>query len=802
MLGIWSDLVFAARVLRRSRGFTIIAVSSLALAIGANTTIFSVGKQLLFDRLDVPHASSLRLLATTGFSYPVYEHLRAQNTVLGDLLAFHATAANATVGDNAERVLLHEVSGNYYEVLGVRPQIGREIRPSDDMPGSPAVAVISDAFWNREFARSPAAIGRSIKINDVPVTIIGVNPKGFTGAGSTLPAATPAVIVTLAKATLVTPASNGRNWLADPAAGGLIVLGRAKPGVSDRTAQTTLGAQFATIFRAVVPIRASDTVPTLVLRDGSRGLFMQQQAFATPIAVLMMFLGLVLLLACANIATLMVARGARRQREMSVRLALGAGRGRILRQMLVESLLLATIGGLSGLALAYAGRGAIAQYTPHFDWQVFGFTAAITIVTGLLFGFAPAFAALRTEIADSVKRRHAVGRSVVGFQIALATLLVIAAGLFIRSLAGLTSVNPGFRTDHLLLAQIVLPQNRYPAGANVAFHQRMEQAIAAIPGVASVAGAGAPYLSGEQVETTFVPQGEALDASRNQTTPYNAVGVDFFNTLGIPMLAGRPFNEHDTGASPKVAVINQRLAATRFPHENPIGRLVSVGVYSGYGDILSTGPLEIVGVCGDTLYESLHEIPSPQLFIPYAQQTQVRRLTYMIRTQVAPETIVPALRKVLHAADPALPLVRVRTQQAQIDEDLADERLLVSLSSIFGVLALVLASVGIYGVMALSVAQRTREIGIRMALGAIPRQILAMVLREASSLSVIAIAIGVGTSILSARFVKSVLFGIGSSDLITLSSAAGLLLIVALGASWIPARRAAHVHPMDALRRE
>jgi ABC-type antimicrobial peptide transport system permease subunit len=372
---------------------------------------------------------------------------------------------------------------------------------------------------------------------------------------------------------------------------------------------------------------------------------MQQQAFATPIAVLMMFLGLVLLLACANIATLMLARGARRQREMSVRLALGAGRGRILRQMLVESLLLATIGGLSGLALAYAGRGAIAQYTPHFDWQVFGFTAAITIVTGLLFGFAPAFAALRTEIADSVKRRHAIGRSVVGFQIALATLLVI-------------------------------------------------------------------------------------------------------------------------------------------------------------GDILSTGPLEIVGVCGDTLYGNLHESPPPQLFIPYSQQTQVRRLTYMIRTQVAPETIVPALRKVLHAADPALPLVAVRTQQAQIDEDLADERLLVSLSSIFGVLALVLASVGIYGVMALSVAQRTREIGIRMALGAIPRQILAMVLREASTLSVIAIAIGVGASILSARFVKSVLFGIGSSDLITLSSAAGLLLIVALGASWIPARRAAHVHPMEALRRE
>src|SRR2546430_1362453 len=247
------DLVLAARVLRKSPGFTFVAASSLALTIGANTTIFSVGKQLLFDRLDVPHASSLRLLATTDFSYPVYERLRAQNPVLGDLLAFHATAANATVGDSAERVLLHEVSGNYYEVLGVRAQIGREIRPSDDMPGSPAVAMISDDFWNREFARSPDAIGRLIAINEVPVTIIGVNPPGFTGAGSTRPSATPAVIVTLAQATLVTPASNGRNWVADPAAGGLIVLGRTKPGVGGSHGPTGARARLLTNFHLAGP---------------------------------------------------------------------------------------------------------------------------------------------------------------------------------------------------------------------------------------------------------------------------------------------------------------------------------------------------------------------------------------------------------------------------------------------------------------------------------------------------------------------------------------------------------------------
>ena len=802
--GLLHDVDYAARVLRKSPGFALVAATSLALAIGANTAIFSVAKRLLFDRLDVPQAASLRLFTSTdeNFSYPIYEQLRAQNQVLGDLVAFHVTGVNATIGDNAERVTIHQVSGNYYTVLGVLPQLGRALAPPDDTAGSDTVAVISDELWQREFNRSPAVLGQPIRLNDVPVTIVGVNPKGFTGVASTLPSQTPDVIVTLAKATLVTPSSDGANWLANPASRSVSILGRTKPGVSDSAAQVALDTQFSTIVRATLPVRAGESVPRLILRDGSRGFFAQQRVFATPISALMVFLALVLLLACANIATLMLARGARRQREMSVRLALGAGRVRILRQMLIESLLLAAIGGAGGLAIAYIGRDAVARFTPRIDWRVFAFTALVSIATGILFGIAPAVTAMRTEIAAGVRRRALVGKSVVGFQIALATLLLIGAGLFIRSLAGLTTVNPGFRTDRLLLAQIVLPQNRYPAGANVAFHQRMEHAIAAIPGVASVAGAEAPYLSGEQLETTFLPQGEALDASRNQTTPYNAVGVDFFNTLGIPMLAGRPFNEHDTGASPKVAVINQRLAATRFPHENPIGRLVSVGVYSGYGDILSTGPLEIVGVCGDTLYENLHETPSPQLFIPYAQQTQVRRLTYMIRTQVAPETIVPALRKVLHAADPALPLVAVRTQQAQIDEDLADERLLVSLSSIFGILALVLASVGIYGVMALSVAQRTREIGIRMAVGAIPRQILAMVLREASTLSVIAIAIGVGASILSARFVKSVLFGIGSSDLITLSSAAGLLLIVALGASWIPARRAAHVHPMEALRRE
>jgi predicted permease len=798
------ELVFAVRVLRKNRGFTVVAATSLALAIGANTTIFSVAKQLLFERLDVPDATSLRLIASTdaNFSYPMYEQLRAQNQVLGDLLAFHATAVNATVGDNAERVLAHEVSGNFYAVLCVQPQLGRAIGPGDDTAESEPVVVISDEFWEHEFARSRAVLGQTIRLNDVAATIVGVNPKGFTGAASTLPSQTPAVIIPLAKATLVTPSSDGRNWLADPTSRSVNILARTKSGVPDDAAQVALDTQFSTIVRATLPMHAGDEVPRLVLRDGSRGLFAQRQVFATPISVLMIFLGLVLLLACANIATLMLARGAQRQREMSVRLALGAGRGRILVQMLVESLLLAAIGGVLGLVLAYVGRGAISRFAPHFDWQVFAFTAFISIATGVLFGLAPAIEAMRAEIGDRIRHRALVAKSIVGFQIALATLLTIGAGLFIRSLAALIAVNPGFRTDHLLLAQIVLPQNRYPAGANVAFHERMEQAIAKIPGVASVSAAEVPYLSGDQLQTTFLPQGEAIDASTNQTEPYNAVGVHFFETLGIPIVAGRAFRVTDTATSRKVAVINQRLAATRFPSQDPIGKQVLLGVHAGYGDVLTAGPIEIVGVCRDTLYGDLHGVPPPQFFVPYVQQRQVRRLTYQIRTQTKPEAIVPALRRVVHAADPALPLVNVRTQQDQIDADLADERLIVSLTSTFGLLALVLASVGIYGVMAYSVAQRTKEIGIRMAIGAIPRQVLAMVLREASFLSAAAIALGAGASFLVARFVRSMLFGIASSDPITVSGAAMVLMIVALGASWIPARRAASVQPMEALRRE
>jgi predicted permease len=843
--GLIQDVRYAARLLLKSRGFTVVASTSLALAIGANTTIFSVAKQLLYERLAVPQAANLRLLTWTGtkdhvavhayhhslpggliasedFSYPVYEQLRSQNRVLGDLLVFHVTGMNATAGDDAERVTAHEVSGNYYSVLGVQPQLGRTIEPSDDTAASQPVAVISDEFWTREFARSPAVLGQWIKLNNVPVMIVGVNPKGFTGAESTLPADTPAVTVALAKAPILTPPPNGSNALADPADwGGLYILGRTRAGVSDSAAQAALDTQLSAIVRATIPMRAGEDIPRLVLRDGSRGLFPQKKTFGTPMSVLMIFVGLVLLLACANIANLMLARGAQRQREMSVRLALGAGRARILRQMLVESLLLAFMGGVSGLAIGYWGRAAIPQFTRnvwglatfpvHFDWQVFAFTAAVTVLTAVLFGLAPALSATRADVTHGLKeggrtatraRRGFAGKSVAGFQIALSTLLVIGAGLFVRSLAGLNAVDPGFRSDHLLLAQIVLPQNRYPPGANTTFHQRLEQAIAAIPGVESISAGEYAYLSHDLSSLEFWPEGEASDPGNHRTEAYNAVGMHFFETLGIPMVTGRAFGAHDTATSPKVGIINQSLAKTRFPNQNPIGRRFSVEMYGGYGDILTSRPIEIVGICADTLHADLNRQPPPQFFIPYVQQTSIRRLTYEIRTRTKPESMVSALRRVVHAADPELPLVHVRTQQEQIDSDLEEARLFVTLTSSFGMLALVLASVGIYGVMAYSVAQRTHEIGIRQALGASPRQVLSMVLSEASWLSAAGVAAGVGASFLLNRLVKSMLYGIAPYDPATLWGAVLLLLTVALGASWIPARRAARVQPLEALRRD
>jgi len=843
-----ADVRYAMRMLRKSPGFTFVAALSLSLAIGANTTIFSVARQLLYDRLAVPNAASLRLLSWTGtekhvavhsiwgdydplpgglrastaFSYPAYLQLRTQNRVLDDLFAFKVTGMNATIRGEAQRVQTEMVSGNYYAVLDVRPQLGRAIVPSDDLaPGQSPVALISDGLWARQFGRSTAVLGQIIKLNDAPVTIVGVNPKGFTGAKNVQQS--PDVFVPLAMQPLVAPNVKRGSLLADTREWWINVMGRIKPDVSDTAARAELDGQLSAIVRGTMPVRPKEDLPRMVLRDGSRGLFEQQQMFAKPMAVLLTLVGFVLLLACANIANLMLARGSQRQREMSVRLALGAGRARVLRQMLVESMLLAVLGGMGGLLFGYLGRNAIPRMTEnawerndfqiHFDWRVFAFTAGVTILTGLLFGMAPALAASRAEVTHGLKeaaqtttrrRKGMGGKALVGFQIALSTLLVIGAGLFLRTLAALNQVKVGFRTDHLLLAEISPPERRYPPGRDIALHRQLEQAISAVPGVDSVAPALEAYVSDDTSRINFIPDGEGYDPGKGQAEYYNVVGNRFFQTLGIPIVAGRAFSEQDTESSAKVGIINESLARSRFPGQNPIGKRFVTDRHDadGRAGTLAQDEIEIVGICGDTRYATLRGDPPPQFLVPYSQQTEVGGMTYEIHTRMKPEAILPALRKVVEHVDPDLPLVNVRTQQQQIEGDLQQERIFVTLTSGFGLLALALACVGIYGIMAYAVANRRNEIGIRMALGAQPGQVRGMILRESTGLAVGGIVAGVVAALALTRLVKSMLYGIQTWDPPTLAGSVLILLAVALAASWIPAQRAAGVQPMEALRHE
>ncbi|HUD57562.1 MAG TPA: ABC transporter permease [Terracidiphilus sp.] len=842
------DLRYAARMLRKSPEFTAIAATSLALAIGANTTIFSVAKQLLYERLAVANAENLRLLAwtatedhmavhsiwgdydpllgglrtSTAFSYPAFRQLQTENRVLDVLFAFKWTEMNATIRENPQRVVTEMVSGNYYTALGVKPQLGRVIEPTDDaVPGQGAVAVIGDGVWEREFGRSVAVLGQTIKLNDTALTIIGVAPKGFTGAQDVQQS--PDLFVPLSMQPLLAPHRAWGSLLSDTRTWWVNVMGRAKSGVSDDEAQATLDGQLGALVRGTMPVKPGEDLPRVKLRDGSRGLFVSQQLFAKPMTVLMTLVGFVLLLACANIANMKLARGTRRQREMSVRLALGASRARILRQILVESLLLAALGGAGGLLAGYFGRTALPKLVEdawernaiqvRFDWKVFAFTAGITISTGILFGMAPALAAARAEVSHGLKegaqtttrRRKGMGsKALIGFQIALSTLLVIGAGLFVRTFARLNAVHVRFRTDHLLLAEIVPPERRYPAGKDIALHQRLEQAIAAVPGVDAVAPSLEVYVADETSRTNFLPEGERYSPYKGQAEYFNVVGDRFFQTLEIPIIAGRAFGEQDTATSQKVGIINESLARSRFPGQNPIGKRFAIDTHDADGrrGTLARNGIQIVGICGDVRYATLRAEPPPQFIVPYVQQTQVQGMTYEIRTRMKAEAIVPALRRAVQQVDPDLPLMNIRTQDQQIGSALQQERLFVTLTSGFGLLALALAAVGIYGVMAYSVARRTNEIGIRLALGAQPAQVCGMILREGTGLAAVGVAAGLAGAIGLTRLIKSMLYGIAPYDPVTLASGVGLLLFVALASSWIPARRAAGVQPMTALRHE
>jgi predicted permease len=836
-----ADVRFGLRMLRKNPGFTAIAAGSLALAIGANTAIFSIAKMALYDRLGVPHPEQLRIVGWTGdekltsfgyfssfdgsevgmkgngISYPVFQQIEAQNHTLAGIFAMDNYSTTGMIRGNPKELMGELLSGNAYAVLGLQPQLGRGIQPADDTTsGTGAVTVISDGLWRREFGGSPAVLGQTITVNRVALTIVGVNPREFTGTSGTVLA--PDFYAPLSMQPVLDPQGGKEpSLLAQAGMWRFEAMARLTPDVRESTARADLEVEMAAASRATMKVGAGETVPKAVLADGSRGM-RQLDMLREPINVLWGLVGLVLLLACANTANLLLARSARRQREMSVRLALGAGRGRVLRQMITESLLLASLGGALGLWLGYLAVNAIpgmltfAPIPIHlnhpFDWTVCGFGAAVTVLTGLLFGLTPALSAARAEVSSNLKesaqtvtrrRKGLGGKALVGFQIALSTLLVIGAGLFVRSVVGLDRTDPGFRTDHLLLVDIDPPGNRYGPGKDIELHQQLEAAISAVPGVESVAPMWTPWLAGNMAKSGFETEAEVGARSEKKFAESaetgNVVGNEFFQTLGVQMIAGRSFGAQDTATSAKVGVINQSLARKRFGNGNAIGKR-----FSTRGE---KGPwIEVVGICADTRFQDLRSAPPAQYFVLYEQQKSASGMTYAIRTHVRPELLGAALQKAVAHVDRDLPVSNIRTQQQQIDESMSTEIVLAAMTAGFGMLALALACVGIYGVMAYSVANRRNEIGIRMALGAQPGRVRRMILRESGWLAVVGIAVGVAAALGVTRVVKSMLFGVQPNDPATVVGGIAILLLVALAASWIPAARAARVQPMEALRHE
>jgi predicted permease len=841
---LWADLRYALRMLAKSPAFAVIAVGSLALGIGVNTVIFTAAQHMLLDRLAVPHPEQLRLLEWTQpndgivgsmwgwwddlpdgghlgtpFSYPVYQQLRKQSTAMESLFAFKPLdRQTVTANGHAEAMDAELVSGNYYSSLEVNPILGRGIQDSDDgSPGSSPVVVISDRLWMKEFARSPQVIGKTILVNMTPMTIVGVNPRGFTGAYSAQE--TPDIFLPLSMQPIVAPKnagdSNSSSLLANNDMWWVLVMGRIKPELPDRTAAASLNVLLEAAVRATMPVKKGDKIPRLLLTDGSRGQNPAAEDLAKPITVLLGLGGFVLLLACANLANLLLTRASARQREMSVRLALGAGRGRILRQMMTESLMLSLLGGAAGLVLAYAVRNALPRmisdswapqaFSARFDWRIFAFAAGVSILTGLVFGLAPAWEATRVQVSSGLKdsaqtatrrRRGLAGKAIVVVEVALSMLLVVGAGLFVQTLVQLGHARLGFNPANLLLFELQPPQTRYKDAASIPLYRQLEQKLAAIPGIQSVTLTSAPLIAGGVTVHVFIPEGHQRKPQGNPSVLSNDVGESFFSTYGIPIVAGRGFNSSDTETSRKVAVVNQSLAKKYFPNLNPIGRTFESGL-----DVAI--PIEIVGVCGDAKYNQVRKDPEPTFYAPYWQEKEgFEDATFALATRLDAKTLTPALRQVVQSLDRNLPLLNIRTQDEQIAASLRYERIFANLTAAFGALALTLACIGIYGIMAWTVSRRMHEIGIRIAMGARSEQVQGMVLREAAWITTLGVAAGVAGALALGRVVASMLYGLKSWDPATYAGSAAMLILVALAATWIPARRAAGVDPIRALRHE
>jgi predicted permease len=829
------DVRYALRMLRANPGFTAVAILTLALGIGANTAIFSLTDQVLLRTLPVERPDQLVILRAPGpnpghtwsdgdnaaiFSFPMYKDLREHNPVFSGLLARYPESLSvAAKGQTAERSNGELVSGNYFEVLGVKPALGRVFTPEDETaPGANPVAVLSYGYWTRRFGGNPGILNKELIVNGTALTVVGVTRAGFTGIQV---GQVPDVFVPITMKAQMTPnwdglAARNDHWVA--------ILGRLKPGYTSAKAEAALAPGFRAILESELPIlkfsantEKKYVAKPLKLDSGAQGRLILQHDAEKPLLSLMAMVGLVLLIACANLASLMVARGEARQREIALRMALGASRWRLVRQLLTESLLLAIAGGVAGLLLASWTLGALVGslrqnvevlgLTARLDYRVLAFAIGLSILTGVLFGFAPAMRSSRADLQATLKDQGAnvsEGRSNVRLrklllisQVALTAVLLATAGFFAQSLWNLKNTNLGIRTDHVVKFSVAPGLSRYSPEQTVALFDRTRENIAALPGVRSVMAAEIPLLADDDSGGNITPEGYTIKPDEDTHVLYNFVSANYFSTLEIPLLSGREFRESDSATSPKVTIVNETLVRTYFAGRNPVGLRIAFNAGNGvHPDI------EIVGVVKDSKHTNVREVVRPFMYVPYAQEPALSEGTFYVRTAQDPTALVLTLRKLVHGIDANLPMFNVSTLAEQADESIYPDRLLTAFSLCLGLLAALLAAIGLYGVLAYVVARRTRELGIRIALGATKQNVAWLILREVVRMCGAGLVIGLAAAFGLGKLIESQLFGVKASDPRVFVVAGFLLTAVAMLAGWLPARKAASVDPMVALRHE
>ncbi len=835
MHALWQDVRYGLRMLAKHPGFTAIAVLTLALGIGANTAIFSLLNQVLLRRLPVRNPGELVILKSPGpkrghvwsdgddseiFSYPLYKGLAKNTAVFNGVIARYPFEASIASHGQTERGSGELVTGNYFDVLGVRPVLGRVLSPADDdVQGAHPVLVLSHSYWTRHFGGDSGVLNQAILVNNAEMTIVGVAQSGFSGIQV---GQTPDIFVPMTMKGQMTPIRNGLDDWNDSF---LAVLARRKPGISVEQAQAGINVDYPGLLEqqaATLKLREGKERQEflgkkIVLYPGGQGRTTVQRDSGPALMALFAMVALVLLIACTNVANLLLAKAAARQREFAIRSALGASPGRMMQQLLIESLLCALGGGVLGLILgtwimniltqAVVSDAGVKGITSRVDGSVLGFAAAATVVSAMLFGLIPAWRATQTGVSQMLKDQGSTTSAgpghvrfrkyLVAGQVAFTLLLLTGGALFARTLWNLRKQNLGLSTENLITFSIAPQLSGYNAPRTVALVDQLRERLGALPGVLGVGSSQIPVLTGTDMGGNITVEGRQNLDTDDRHVNFDAVSPNYFSTMRIPLLSGREFNAGDTATNTKVAIINEAMVKEFFPKRNPIG--VHFGM--GSGDDVKLN-IEIVGVVKDTKESHVRDTDRPYFYQPYSQFGKLFGMSFYVRSQQDPLLIANAMRETVRGANANLPIYDLKTVQRVVDEDLFAERVVAGLSVAFGGLAALLAALGIYGVLAYLVVQRTREIGIRLALGAGTGHVRGLVFKEVGWMVLTGALVGLPAAYGMGRLSESLLYGVHGGDAAVYLTSLGIICLVAFVACYIPSRRATRIDPIVALRYE